>query len=287
MAGTPSFTITGKEISGVLAVTNNSPNMIELENPVNFVTYVDVRQNPGVVKFTGGATGVVLPRASNLYGTYNFTVTGNYIEKSGTRVKSGGVYKLLNATFHKHNADFTVDEGARAEVMNAKIQQDTSGKTLLNILDGEFVVTNEFLVSGDGAAAYAKHKVCNGGSGAMVLNSLRVNQIGCLELPQSPIKLILGEGGLIRGKGYVCVGASGVYEIGSYADWSMYYTSLGGYKSTTRYAFYKDAGADTWSDLVFDTTDWYDKSLARTISVSQSFPFGQGIVSDFMMPFTI
>lgn len=265
MNGVSSFKIEGKSISGVTVVSNISANAVELGNSINFANLIDVVQNPGVIKFSGGATGVKLARAMNIHGVYNLTTTSDHTEIANTVVKSDGVYKILDGTFYKHNGDFSLEEGSSVEVKNAKISRQSTAY-LVNHLDGEFVVTNEFLVSGDPTkAGDSEHFVCKSGTGSLILNKLRINQ-GCrLVLPTAPAKTVLGQDGIIRGSGYVRVPNDGVCEVGSCVDWTMYFESLGNV-NTANYIFYKHDSPETWSDLVFDTTDWYDNNIGRTIT---------------------
>lgn len=265
MEGVSSFRIEGKSISGVTVVSNISANAVELGNSINFANLIDVVQNPGMIKFSGGATGVKLARAMNIHGVYNLTTTADHTELANTIVKSDGVYKILDGTFYKHNGDFSLEQGSLVEVKNAKISRQ-SPAYLLNLLDGEFVVTNEFLVSGDPSkTGDSEHFVCKSGTGSLILNKLRINQ-GCrLVLPTAPAKTVLGRDGIIRGSGYVRVPNVGGLEVGSFADWAMYFENLGNI-NTANYIFYKHNSPETWSDLVFDTTDWYDSNIGRTIT---------------------
>lgn len=266
MQGASSFRIEGKSISGVTVVSNISANAVELGNSINFANLIDVVQKPGIIKFSGGATGVKLPRVMNIHGVYNLTITGDHVELDNTVVKSDGVYKLLDGTFHKHTAGITLEQGGKIEVMNAKIDRLTAAQ-IFKRLDGEFVVTNEFLVSGDSDnASRSEHSVCVDGTGNLIANKLRINQGSHFVLPKLPMKTVLGRGGIIIGEAYAKVADDGVCEVGSYADWTMYFTTLGSNLSTTKYVFYKHNSPETWSDLVFDTTDWYDNNIGRTIT---------------------
>ena len=265
MNGVSSFKIEGKSISGVTVVSNVSANAVELGNSINFANLIDVVQNPGVIKFSGGATGAKLARAMNIHGVYNLTTTADHTELANTIVKSDGVYRILDGAFYKHTGDFSLEQSSLVEVKNAKISRQSSAY-LLNLLDGEFVVTNEFLVSGDPSkTGDSEHFVCKSGTGSLILNKLRINQ-GCrLVLPTAPAKTVLGQDGIIRGSGYVRVPNDGICEVGSCADWTMYFETLDNV-NTANYIFYKHNSLETWSDLVFDTTDWYDKNIGRTIT---------------------
>ena len=260
--GSAPVAISGAKFSNVSSVTNNSSSTIEFENAVEFSGNVDVVQSTGAVKFTGGATGTWLARATDIHGTYNFTGSGERTEHGGTTVKSDGVYKLPNATFYKHNGDFHMEAGGRAEVKAAKISAKDSDKKLLGTFNGEFKVNGEFVVSApDGKDP--THYTCNSGNGTFIVDKIRVNQNACI-VPCK--KTIMGPGGIIRGAGYVRVNNSGSHEFGSYADWTMYYDNLGDYTTTPNFVLFKRSSSSTWSTVTFDTTDYYDNTIGRTIT---------------------
>ena len=146
-----------------------------------------------------------------------------------------------------------MEAGGEAVVKNAKIKD---GAYLLGTFNGLFVVTNQFLVQGD-----STHYLSTSGSGTLVVNELRVIQKGKIAL----VKAIVGPGGIVRGDGYVRVYNNGSCEYGSYDDWTMYYNSKGTNTSTGEPVFYKHSSS-TWSHLTFDTTDYYDSSIGRTIT---------------------
>ena len=254
-------TISGAKLSNMVKITNNSSNTIEFESAVEFADNVDVVQNTGAVKFTGGATGTWLARATDIHGTYNFTGSGERTEHGGTTVKSDGVYNLPNATFYKHNGDFHMEAGGRAEVKAAKINAKDSDKKLLGTFNGEFKVNGEFLVSAPGGDN-PTHYTCNSGNGTFIVDKIRVNQNACI-VPCN--KTIMGSGGIIRGAGYVRVVNSGSHEFGSYADWTMYYDHLGD-TTTAYFVLYKRSSSGSWSTVTFDTTDYYDNTIGRTIT---------------------
>ena len=259
--GSATVTISGTKFSNVSSVTNNSSSTIEFENAVEFFDNVDVAQNTGAVKFTGGATGTVLARATDIHGTYNFTGSDERTEHARTTVKSDGVYNLPNATFYKHNGDFHMEAGSRAEVKAAKINAKDNEKKLLGTFDGVFKVNGEFQVSAPGGDN-PTHYTCASGNGTFIVDKIRVNQNACI-VPCN--KTIMGPGGIIRGAGYVRVMNSGSHEFGSYADWTMYYNNLGN-TTTAYFVLYKRSSSDTWSTVTFDTTDYYDNTIGRTIT---------------------
>ena len=262
LGGSAAATVNGA-FSGITQIANNSSSMVEFTGAVAFADNVDVVQNSGAVKFTGGATGEKLARAMDLHGTYNFTQTEDLIEVANTTVKSDGVYNLLNGTFYKHNADFHVEAGGKVVVKNAKIQRNSGGAKLLGTFNGEFTVTDEFLVSGNGASTYVTQNMCDSGNGTFIVNKLRMTSRGAI-FPAATT--IIGAGGVVRkGSGYVRVLDNGSREIGSYDDWTMYYETIGSYTGTGYFAFYKHSSS-TWSHLTFDTTDYYDSTIGRTIT---------------------
>ncbi|MBR4172156.1 MAG: hypothetical protein IKR48_10950 [Kiritimatiellae bacterium] len=254
------ITISGTALTGIASIANDSVSKVEFENAVAFAEDIDVTQNPGEVKFTGGVTGVKLAHTTDIHGTYTLTVSDNYTEHAGTTVKSDGVYLLPNATFYKHNGDFHLDAGGRAVVKDAKISANAT-RTLLGTNDGEFKVDGEFLVNGNGATPT---HYTGSGAGTFIVDRIRAVQGGCI-VPMGNGKTVLGSGGILRGNGYLRVSNNGAHEIGSYADWVMYHNELGSNTDTREFVIYKHASS-TWTTLTFDTTDWYDDTVARTIT---------------------
>ena len=78
------------------------------------------------------------------------------------------------------------------------------------------------------------------------------------------IKAVIGSDGIVRGVGYIRVYNSGSMEIGSSADWTMRYEDYG-HTDTANPAIYKH-NSTTTSTLTFDTSDYYDPSVGRTIT---------------------
>ena len=253
-ATSAAVTING-EFSGITQIVNNSPSMVEFTGAVEFADTVDVT---GGLKFTGGVTGKQLANATDIHGIYNFTKEGDLTEIANTTVKSDGVYNLLDGTFYKNDGDFHVEAGGKAVVKDAKIISTAKdGAHLLGTFNGLFVVTNQFFVQGD-----STHYLSTSGSGTLVMNELRVIQNGKIAL----VKAILGHGGIVRGAGYVRVYNNGSCEYGSYDDWTMYHNSKGTNTATESPVFYKHSSSSTWSYLTFDTTDYYDNTIGRTIT---------------------
>ena len=250
--------------SGVSKVENNSASTMELATPVGFATNIDVVQNPGAVKFSGVATGVKLARATNIHGLYTLTVSGDHTEIANTTVKSDGEYRLPNGCFYKHNGDFTVEGGGKAVVKSAKIDHNNNdGKRLLDNLSGTFIVEGEFQVKGGNNRP--THYLANGGNGVLVVGGIRISN-GAYFVPYTSggIKAVIGSDGIVRGVGYIRVYNSGSMEIGSSADWTMRYEDYG-HTDTANPAIYKH-NSTTTSTLTFDTSDYYDPSVGRTIT---------------------
>ena len=262
-SGSAAVTISGAAFSGITRIENNSTSVAEFQNAVTFAANVNVIQNTGIVKFTGGATGVQLGARTDIHGTYNFTKTGDLVEIANTVVKSDGVYKLLSGTFFKHNADFNVEAGGEVEVKNAKIKHNNNGKKLFGTFNGVFKVDGEFSVSGDSASSYVTHYVCNSGTGTLVANKIHVLSRGTI-VPTG--MTIMGPGGIFReSTGYIRVNDAGSHTFGAYADWTMYHDSKGNNTGTGGFAFYKH-DSTTQTSLTFDTTDYYDNTIGRTIT---------------------
>ena len=252
--------ISGAKFVDVAAVVNNSAGEVEFENAVEFAGDIDVVQNTGAVKFTGGAVGVKLARATDIHGTYTSTVTGDHTEIGGTVVKSDGVYLLPNACFFKHNADFSVEAGGRAEVMSAKINRGSEAH-LLGTLDGEFKVTDEFVVTGGGGITHYTAV----GNGTFVVGRIRPIQNTYIVPVDGNAKTVFGSGGILRGAGYVRVDNTGSHEFGSCADWTMCYNEPGANRDTGNFAIYKHNSTGL-TTVTFDTTDYYESSVGRTIT---------------------
>ncbi len=251
--------ISGAKFADVVSVVNNSTSQVEFENAVEFSGNIDVVQNTGAVKFTGGAFGVKLARATDIHGTYTLTVSGDHTEIGGTVVKSDGVYLLPNACFFKHNADFSVEAGGRAEVMSAKINRSSEAH-LLGTLNGEFKVADEFVVTGGGNITH----YTAGGSGTFVVGRIRPIQNTYI-VPIGDGRTIFGSGGILRGAGYLRVSNSGSHELGACADWTMCYNEPGANRDTGNFAIYKHSSSGQ-TIVTFDTTDYYDGAVGRTIT---------------------
>ena len=260
-SGSAAIKVSGKKFSGITQIANNSANLIEFENEVEFSGNIDVIQNTGAVKFTGGAKGTQLARKTDIHGTYTLTTTDNYTEKSGTVVKSDGVYKLPDGTFYKHLGDFSVEQGGRAEVKKAYINRNVTAY-LLGDLKDEFKVTDNFTVYA-GTSSLLTHYVCAGNSdnGVFLVNTLQLGKQGAIVPPK---KTVIGSE-VYRGAGHVRMQNSGSHEFGSYGNWTMYYNAKGSNLSTGEFAFYK-WNSTSWTHLTFNTTDYYNSEIARTIT---------------------
>jgi len=68
-ANSASVSVSGAALAGIVSVVNSSESPMEFLNAVAFASDIDVAQVPGAIKFTGGATGVKLARATDIHGT--------------------------------------------------------------------------------------------------------------------------------------------------------------------------------------------------------------------------
>ena len=270
-AGCPRITVNGDKVNGdkiasVGSIANNSSYQAVFNNAVNFSGKLDITQSGATVKFAGGATGTQLARALDIHGKYTSTISSTaFTEYEGTKVCSDGKYYLPNATFHKHNADFHMQNGGYAEVKKALIKQHNYGKKLLGTFaeGAVFKITEDFEVNGNGKSSYITHYFCDSGNGTLVAERIRTIQGGCLV----PARYnIIGSGGIIRGRyGYVRPFNKGTHEFGSYANWTMAYDSAGSNTGTEFFVIYKESSTTTTA-LIFNTTDYYDGVTRRTIT---------------------
>jgi len=170
------------------------------------------------------------------------------------------VYLLPNGAFYKHNGDFHVEAGGKAEVNAARIASKTEA-VLLGTNGGEFKVNGEFLVEGDGGTS--THYTGGGTDGVFLTERIRIIQGGRIVPPAG--KTVFGSGGILRGSGYIRLANNGAHEFGAYADWAMYWNARETNTDTANFVIYKH-NSTTWTTLTFDTTDWYDKTVGRTIT---------------------
>jgi len=265
-AGCSKITVNGDGIASVGSIANNSSYQAVFNNAVKFSGKLDITQSSATVKFAGGATGTQLARALDIHGKYTSTISSTaFVEVGGTKVCSDGKYYLPNATFHKHNADFHMLNGGYAEVKKALIKQNDAGKKLLGTFTegAVFKITDDFEVNANNLSGYRTHYFCNSGNGTLIAKKIRTIGGGCLV----PARYnIIGSGGILRGRyGYVRPFNSGTHEFGSYGDWTMAYDSAGSNTGTEYFIIYKESST-TATSLIFNTTDYYDGTIARKIT---------------------
>ncbi len=101
------------------------------------------------------------------------------------------------------------------------------------------------------------------GGGVFFSKTLRM--AGVLIIPSLPTKTILGEGGIKHvGSGFLRAGNWGSHYIGSTSDWQIYSNSLG--NASTEFKGIQKIGGEDMTTLIFDTTDYYDDTVGRTIT---------------------
>ena len=101
------------------------------------------------------------------------------------------------------------------------------------------------------------------GGGVYIVERLRLT--GRLLPPLSPTKTIVGSGGIFHGvNGYVRIHNGGSLYFGSCADWPIYYNSHDNTNTTLKGVRKVGSYADTI--VTFDTTDYYDNTVRRTIT---------------------
>lgn len=101
------------------------------------------------------------------------------------------------------------------------------------------------------------------GGGVFIANKLRMTKV--LIPPSGTAKTILGPSGIVHGgDGYVRVSNSGTHYFGSYADWQIYYNTHS--NTGTKLKGIRKIGGSDDTTVTFDTTDYYDSSIGRTIT---------------------
>ena len=261
-------TVRGGTIASLGSVVNNSSNDHVFENKVVFFgNCKTIRNGTGYVKYPGGAQAYDMDYSTNsqntFFGKFRFTFSGE-ITPGGVILKTGTFWEWPNATFYRHNGGIIVESGATGLVANAIIRAEN--KVLIGKVDGVFMITNNF--SYTKAGGYAKF-VDQAGTGDVVVRKVS-NGSGRHMIPfltQSEGRTIIGEGGVGNGD-YCRVWDNGnTYHIGSYADWDIsYYVDRDTSKAKGNAGIYKAGTKSSTAVLIFDTTDYYDRSIGRKIT---------------------
>jgi len=259
-AGAVTVTGGGKMASiGSIVVENGVENV--MENEVAFSGAIDVTATSGRVRFTGGATGAGIANHTTFYGKYTITQTGDWAPPDGSVLTAGSELNLPDGTYYDHNYRLTIESGATVKVKNTRT--DGSGfKYLINKNSGVFIATNEIFsytsLNGNGNGGGYVEK--ESGGGVFIANQLRAR--GVLIPSQTTI---VGPAGFIHGQdGYIRIANGGSIYFGSYADWPIFYNNHNNYGTT--FKGMRKIGSSGTTTVTFDTTDYYDSTIARTIT---------------------
>lgn len=267
-SGVASVTVKGDDVASISAVVNKSSSDQIFENKVYFSGNIKtIKNGTGSIKYPGGAQGTYIDTSSgwqsDFYGNFRFTHKGE-ITPPDLRLKTGTFWEWPNATFYRHNGGIIVESGATGLVANAIIKAEN--KTLIGKVDGVFMITNNFSYTTSGS--YSRF-VNQAGTGDVVVRKVS-NATGHHMIPflkQSEGRTIIGEGGVGNGD-YCRVWDDGnTYHIGSYADWDIsYYADRDTSKTSVSAGIYKAGTKTSTAVLIFDTTDYYDRSIGRKIT---------------------
>ena len=263
-SGAGKVTVTGTAMARVISVVCRNGQANELQNAVTFDSTIDVTATSGYVNFVGGATGVGISNHTTFYGKYNITTEGNWAPPGGSTLKTGAELNLPNGTYYDHINRLTLESGATVTVNKTKTDGN-GGKHLVNKNSGVFKATSEIysdtnLDGGGGGGGYLENTT---GGGVFITKQLRTTRV--LILPYAPTKTIFGSNGIIHGQnGYVRLGNSGSHYFGSYDNWQIYYNDHS-HANTTLKGIRK-IGSSGNTTVTFDTTDYYDNTVGRTIT---------------------
>ena len=263
-SGAGKVTVTGTAMARVISVVCRNGQANELQNAVTFDSTIDVTATSGYVNFVGGATGVGISNHTTFYGKYNITTEGNWAPPGGSTLKTGAELNLPNGTYYDHINRLTIESGATVTVNKTKTDGN-GGKHLVNKNSGVFKATAEIfsetnLDGGGGGGGYLENST---GGGVFISKQFRTTRV--LILPYAPTKTIFGSNGIIHGQnGYVRLGNSGSHYFGSYDNWQIYYNDHS-HANTTLKGIRK-IGSSGNTTVTFDTTDYYDNTVGRTIT---------------------
>ena len=263
-SGAGKVTVTGAAMARVISVICRNGQANELQNAVTFDSTIDVTATSGYVSFSGGATGVGISNHKAFYGKYNITTTGDWAAPGGSTLKTGAELNLPNGTYYDHNNRLTIESGATVTV-NKTRTDGKGGKQLLNKNSGVFKATSEIysdtnLDGGGGGGGYLENTT---GGGVFITKQLRTTRV--LIPPYTPSKTIVGPNGIIHGQnGYIRLGNSSSHYFGSYDNWQIFYNNHN--NSGTILKGIRKIGSSGNTTVTFDTTDYYDNTVGRTIT---------------------
>lgn len=259
------LTISGEgKFNGVESITNHSEQHHVFNVEVVFAAGRDASitsTKASYLDFAGGVTMDSIKDEPDLFFKGKFTVnkSGEFTLNSPWTVLSGSEFKWPNVTWFSHNGRLNIESGAKVIVKKAKIAH-YDAKYLLGDVNGEFEVTDEFNVGGNDSNQ--THYINKSGSGRYFINKLHVNRKGSMAIRN----LIVGEGGIYRDDtGYFRLYDNNDNFFGAYADWTIYHNKEKENLSTPDQVIYKKSGGGPYT-TTFDTTDFYDKQIARTIT---------------------
>ena len=276
-SGCGAVTVSGSDIASLGSVSNASASVQTFSNKANFSGNIKtINTSTGCVKYPGGAIGAILDTSTgfqtNLYGKFMLTTTGNWTA-NGHVLKTGSVLELPYGTLTNNlilAKNMTIDAGATGIVNKVNMTASSGiGIRCLHVLNGFFSVTNELVwskntawgtlsYSGSGVAVVRKvtHTAANSGAGGFY--PLRTSEAAIM---------VVGEGGIGNG-GYCCVwNAAATYHFGSCADWEISrYDNRNTSKTAADAGIYHNGNNSGTRTLIFDTTDFYDNTIGRTIT---------------------
>lgn len=262
--GSGLVTISGDgAISGLSAITNNAAKHHVFSVPVSFadgVTASISMVGANYMDFVGGVTmaDIVVVSDAMFKGRFTINRSGDFTLNNPWTVKSGSELNYTNVVWYSHNGQLTIESNATVRVKSTKMTGSSGTKILINKNDGVFIATDELSSDSSSGKAYV---VNTEGDGVFIANKIRV--AGVLIPPQS--KTILGPDGIVHGaSGYVRIHNSGAnIYFGSYADWQIYYNNHSNTDTTLKGLNKIGTGNST---VTFDTTDYYDSTVGRTIT---------------------
>ena len=262
--GSGLVTISGDgAISGLSAITNNAAKHHVFSVPVSFADNVTASismTGANYMDFAGGVTmaDIVVVSDAMFKGRFTINKFGDFTLLDPWTVKSGSELNYANVVWYSHKGKLTIESNATVRVRGTKMTGSSGTQILINKNDGVFIATDELSSDSSSSKAYV---VNTEGDGVFIANKIRV--AGVL-IPQQS-KTILGPDGIIHGaSGYVRIHNSGAnIYFGSYADWQIYYNTHDNTDTTLKGLNKIGTGNST---VTFDTTDYYDSTVGRTIT---------------------
>ena len=257
-------------ISGLSAITNSAAKHHVFNVPVSFADGVAASISmveSNYMDFAGGVTmaDIVVVSGAMFKGRFTINKSGDFTLNVPWTVKSGSELNYTDAVWYSHNGQLTVESNATVRVKDTKMTGSSGNKYLIGKNDGVFIATNEIFSDASSERTYMVNS--SEGSGVFIANKIRAK--GVLIPPlcnnnNAKTKTILGTDGIIHGgSGYVRIYNSGDVYFGSYADWQIYCNTHDNTSTTLKGL--KKIGTGN-STVTFDTTDYYDSTVGRTIT---------------------